>query len=150
MLTLTATVVGLLAIVVTFFSPVAAWVILVLPEIYLLVVYWILRRARPKATISELSPEANDLLARFPEFYTNPAANRSIAGVAGALGLAGLAVALVGCLQDFWWGLLFGPVNIGVMLKLSRAFEPSIFVHNESERRAHNEILTYFANKERL
>jgi hypothetical protein len=146
-LTLIATAVGLLAILLAFFSLIGAWVLLVLPGTYLLAVYWLLKRARPKAAIPELSPEANELLARFPQFYSNPTANRSIGGAAGALALAGMVVALVGCLRGFWWGLLVGLVNLGVMAKLARAFEPTLFLHDQSERQAHNQILTHFAHK---
>ena len=147
MLTVFATGVGLLAILLALFSPIAAWVLLLSAGTYLVVVYRLLKRLKPKRDSPELSPEANELLAKFPQFYSNPSQNRPIGGAAGALALAGLAVALVGCWRDFRWGLLFGLANLGVMTKLARAFEPKLFLHNQNERQAHNEIVTYFASK---
>lgn len=138
---------GLLAILLAFFWPIAAWITLAVPEAYLLAVYRLLKRKRLRAEVPELSPEANRLLGKFPHFYSNPPVNRTIGGAGGALALAGVGVALAGCVQEFWWGLFFGLVNLAVMVRIPRAFEPTVFLRGEGERQAHNEILTHFVRK---
>jgi len=149
-LVLIASAVGLIAIVSAFYYPVVSWILLALPGAYLRAVYWFLKRKTLKAAISELSPQANELLVKFPHFYSNPSANRPIGGAAGALALAGVIVAIVDCFRDFWWGLMIGLVYLGVMANLARAFEPSRFLRDEAEKRAHIEIVDYFTSKGRL
>ena len=141
---------GLLAIVVAFYFPIASWILLALPGAYLFAVYRILKGRRLRAAIPQLSPQANELLVNSPHFYTNPSANRPIGGAAGVLALAGVIVAIVGCFRDFWWGLIIGLVYLGVMAKLTRAFTPSIFLRDENQKRAHNEIMAFLANRGRL
>jgi hypothetical protein len=146
-LVLIAIAVGLIAVALAFYSLIASWLLLAFSGAYLLAVSWLLKRKKLKVAISELSPLANDLLAKFPHFYSNPSANRPIGGAAGALALAGVIVAIVDCFRNFWWGLMIGLAYLGVMANLARAFEPSRFLRDKAEKRAHIEIVDYFASK---
>jgi hypothetical protein len=139
--------VGLIAIALAFYSLSASWLLLALSGAYLLTVYWLLKRKKLKAAIPELSPLANELLVKFPHFYCNPSANRPIGGAAGALALAGIIVAILGCLRHFWWGLVIGFVYLGAMAELGKAFEPTRFLRDEAGKRAHIEIMDYFHSK---
>ncbi len=150
MIFLIAKALALLAIVLAFFSTIVAWVALLLPAGYLLAIYCLFKGRGPRNSIPELSPRANELLVKFPHFYANPFANRTISGAAGTFALAGVIVAVIGCYRGFWWGLLMGLVNLGVMTRLANAFEPTKFLRGDSEKEAHNEIMTHFGNKARL
>ncbi|MGH9431518.1 MAG: hypothetical protein ACRD3T_08230 [Terriglobia bacterium] len=147
MLFIIASALGLAAVLLAFYSPVVSWILLALPGAYLFAVYWLLRRKELKAAIPELSPRANELLVRFPHFYMNPSANRTISGAASALAAAGVIVAVVDCFRDFWWGLLIGALYLVVTAKLATAFEPKSFLRDEAEKQAHNEIMKHFAGK---
>jgi hypothetical protein len=146
-LVLIAAAVGLTAIVFALYSLVVSWILLALSGTYLLTVYWILKRKKLRAAVPGLSAQANELLLRFPHFYSNPSAHKPIGGAAGALALAGVIVAIVGCFRDFWWGGIIGLIYLGVMANLAKAFEPTRFLRDEAEKRAHIEIVDYFASK---
>src|SRR3990172_4601023 len=76
-----------------------------------------------------------------------PIAGRDFSASASTLAIAGGVIVIVGLFKGFWWGIGIGILNWFVMGMVSRAFNPSYFLVDYSEQKAHEEIISYIMRK---
>lgn len=136
----------LIAIIVAFWSPVASWCILAVPLAFFSLTLWSLRR-RPTPHVTELSTKANEMLSKFGHYYHHHFAGGDISASASTVSLSASVVAIIGCFYGFWWGIGIWVVVALVGGFLSRQFNPTNFLLDEAERRAHEEIIAWLSRK---
>jgi hypothetical protein len=139
---------SLVSIVVSFFSPLWGWIILALPFLFSIITLLSLKQKK-WSYVPELSPKANEMIRKFGHFYNMPFAGRDFSASASTLMLAGVILAVTGLFHKFWWGIAIGAVNYFVMAFVSRAFNPSIFLVDDEERFAHEEIISFIQQKQK-
>ncbi len=135
---------SLIAIVVSFFTILWAWILLALPVAFLLLTLFGLKRKRWQR-LPELSPSANARLQKYGHFYAMPFAGKDFSSAASALTLAGAIVAIIGAFKGFWWGLALGGVNYVLTAQVAKAFNPTSFLADPLEESAHAEIIALLA-----
>lgn len=137
-----ATIIGLLAIVTAFWYPIASWSLLSLPLAW---ITFTLYSVKPKSSVqtAKLSPKAKQVLSKFGHYYHRPYAGKDFSSAASGIGLASLAVAVIGTFQRFWLGILVGVVFYLAASTLARQFNPGNFLVDEEEQRAHEEIISH-------
>jgi len=138
----------LVAVITEFFSVLWGWVILALPAFFLLITL-IGVKQKKWAHIPELSNYANRMLQKFGHYYSMPFAARDFSASASTVMLAGVVVAIIGIFKGFWWGIGIAVVNWFLMAYTSRAFNPSNFLVDDRERKAHDEIISYIMEKQK-
>jgi len=139
---LLATVFMLAAFITGFFSPLWGWVILAVPEVWLVLTILSLKRQK-LGPVAELSPAANDLVRRFGHFYSRPFAGRDHSAACSALMFGGALVGLAGLVDSHWWGLGVAAANWFGMGPLAREFNPTLFFTEPEEVAAHEEIVAF-------
>jgi hypothetical protein len=137
----------LVAVISEFYSILLGWLIISLPVMFLLVTLFSLRKGAKGMYFPELSNDANRMLQKFCHYYAMPFAGRDLSGSASTVMFAGVAVAVIGIFQGFWWGLGIAALNWIVMGITARAFNPASFLVDDSERIAHDEIISYITEK---
>ena len=135
---LTATGIGLVGIVVSFWSPLASWGVLLFPLV-LLSCIWLIGRPILQQTHAELSPKANEMLTKFGHYYLWPRRCSDYSAAASAIYLCTPIVIVICCCYSFWWAIPIGVVVLFYSGFLSRQFNPTFFLLDDSERRAHEE-----------
>jgi hypothetical protein len=143
-----AIVLSLVAIATAFFSVLWAWVVLAVPIALLLITFVGLKQKRWKH-IPELSEPANTLFQKFGHYYTMPFAARDFSASSSTLIFAGVLIAVIGAIKNFWWGAAIAVANWIVMGALSRAFNPENFIANPIERLAHEEIISFIVAQQK-
>lgn len=141
-------VICLVALITEFFSVLWGWVVLALSAIFLLVTLLGVKQKKLEY-IPELSNDANRMLQKFGHYYTMPFAGRDFSASASTVMFAGVAIAIIGIFKGFWWGIGIAVVNWFLMAFISRAFNPSNFLVDHSERMAHDEIISYIIEKQK-
>jgi hypothetical protein len=142
------TLVSIAAVVVSFFSPAAAWGTLALPAVFLL---WMLASAKGQKLkhVPQLSPMANRLLQRYGHFYAMPSASRDFSSASSGVQLASAAIGIIGAIKGSWWGIPLAVVTYFVMAAAAKQLNPSLFLENPAERAAHDEIIDYMTKGSR-
>jgi len=139
---------SLISILVSFFSPLWGWIILALPFLFLIITLLILKQKK-WSYVPELSPKANEMIGKFGHFYNMPFAGRDFSASVSTLMFAGIILAIIGLFHKFWWGIAIGAVNYFGMAFVSRAFNPSLFLVDDEERFAHEEIISFIQQKQK-
>lgn len=142
MINLIVLLISFIALVASFFSIEVGWIIISIPNLYLLLTLLMLKQKKWDY-VSELSENANIMLKKFGHFYAMPFAGRDYSSSASVLMYAGAIISLVGIFYDFWWGIGIGVLNWFIMGFVSRAFNPTLFLVDYEEEIAHNEIITF-------
>jgi hypothetical protein len=128
--------------VAAFFSPIWRWIVLGLPILFLLTTLWGLKQKRWNY-VPELSPKANEMLQKFGHFYCMPFAGRDFSASASTVMWAGVILAIICLFHRFWWGIAIGLASWFIMGPVARAFDPTLFLVDDSERFAHDEIISF-------
>lgn len=141
MIEFVSTLFGIAALVASLGAPVAGWLILALPEAWLILTLVSLKRRNWPDIPSLVMPNAREMLLRHGHFYHLPLASRSYSASASRLMFFGVLVAGVGCLRGFWWGLGLGVINYIAMALIAPEFDPTRFIDDPMDRLAHDEII---------
>jgi hypothetical protein len=139
--------VGLLAIIVSFWSPLWSWLILCVAEAVILFTFMGVKSQKWKH-IPELSAPANQMLQKYGHFYTMPFAARDFSSSASAYQLASIVLGIICGFKGAWWGVAVAVVNMGLMAYVSRAFNPTVFITDPFERLAHEEVISYVMSRQ--
>lgn len=146
------TVVVLGAVVAAFFSPAAAWGILILPVCFVLLMAASVKGQKWK-NVPELSSTANALLQRHGHFYAMPHASRNFSSASSGIQFAAAAIAIIGAVRGTWWGILLAAVLWFVMAAVARKLNPTVFLEDPAadpaERAAHNEIIEFISSEQK-
>lgn len=141
--------ISLTAVIVLLFSLLWGWLILAVPAGFLLISLVVEKMKRwPK--VPELSEAANRMLEEFGHYYAMPFAGRDFSSSASTLMFAGGALGIVSVLEGFWWGIGLGILNWFVMGYVARAFNPSVFLRTAEELAAHEEVINWITNSQRV
>ena len=132
----------LVAVIVEFFSLLWGWVILFFPAVFLLLTLFTVKRKKWQY-IPELSDAANKLLQKYGHYYAMPFAGIDFSASAVTIIRAGIIVAIIGIFKGFWWGIVICIIYWICMGFFSKAFNPTSFLHDPSEKMAHEEIFNW-------
>lgn len=121
---LLVTLICLAAVITGFFSVLWGWLILGVPSAFLLLTLLALKQTN-YLDIPELSEIANQMFQEFEHYYAMPFAARAFSACARTLIFAGAAIAIIGVLKGFWWGIGIGAMTWFAMGLVSRAFNPT-------------------------
>lgn len=147
MFQLTTIVLSLVAIAISFFSLIVAWAVLAVATTPLLVMLVGVKQKRYK-NIPELSEAGNAMMQKFGHYYTMPAAGRDCSASASTIAFSGIAIAVIGAFNGFWWwGWSIAGINWLLMGLVARAFNPSHYLADSSERLAHEEVVSFILAK---
>jgi hypothetical protein len=130
------------AIVTAFFSRPLAWGFLLLPFAYLLFAGVSIRSAKPRR-IPGLSDDANWVLQKWRFHYLHP----DLCVVSGAVRLAAVIVAILGCFYGFYLGLVFGVAVCFLTFGLVPVFDPNRSMHDPMHCRGHEEVIAYIGER---
>jgi len=139
--------VGLVAIIVSFWSPIWAWVILGIAEVVILFTLMGVKSQKWKY-IPDLSEPANAMLQKYGHFYTMPFAARDFSSSASAYQLASIALGIVCGFKGMWWGVAVAVGNMMLMAFVARAFNPTVFITDPLEQLAHEEVISYVMSRQ--
>lgn len=138
----------LAGIITEFYSIMWGWLVLGAPSAYLLITLFGVK-AKKWQRIPELSEPANQMLQKFGHYYAMPFAGSDFSASASTLMVASAVVAIIGAFRGFWWGIGIGIVNWFLMGYVSRAFNPTHFLLDQSEQIAHEEIIAYITERQK-
>lgn len=137
------------AIILAFFSPLWAWV----PLLIMAGLAFVMRLSQQKRDlryIDELSPRANAMLGKYWHFYEMPFAGRDLSASTSTIQGAAVIVGLIGAFKGFWWGL-GGAVAFWLILSpLAMWFNPSNFIRGSDLEAPHDEIISWLQDRARL
>ena len=136
------------AIITEFFSILWGWLVLAFPVVFLLIRLFGVKQKKWQY-IPDLSAEANHMLQKFGHYYAMPFANRDFSASASTIMFTGVAIAIIGIFKGFWWSVGIAILNCFLMGFISRAFNPTNFLVDESEQLAHEEIISYIMEKQK-
>lgn len=146
----------IVAVVVTFTSPVAGWILYVIPTLFLWLTISVARKTWKWPEITELSARANAMIKKYGHFYNYPYASRSASAAASALTLAAIPMAIINLFQGFWWGALFAIVGYILTSRVAWQFNPTQFINDSAkkgvtdamvDKEAHEEVIDYIMKK---
>lgn len=129
-----------------FYSPIWAWSPLICFIAFLLFMLFGVKKKKWRY-VDTLSPDANQMLQRFGHYYAMPFAGRDFSGAASTIQFAGVAVGIVGALNNFYWGLgaaVVGWLSLGA---IAVAFNPSNFIRGTDLEAAHNEVIAWMMDQ---
>jgi len=138
----------LAALITEFFSVMWGWVILGVPMVFLLLLFFGLKQKKWRH-IPGLSEEANQMLQKFGYYYAMPFTGRDFSASASTIMFAGIVVAIIGIFKGFWWGIGIAILNWLVMGLVARAFNPTNFLVDPIKQMAHKEIISYIMEKQK-
>lgn len=131
------------ALVVVFFSRVAAWLVLALPLAHLTFTAFAIRiQPKPKPR-PELSPDANRLFQQWTQYYIRPFAGADFSASSSGVGLTATVLAITGCFFQFWIGIAFGVLVYFLTVYYARLFNPTNFLTSDMDRLAHQEVIQF-------
>jgi len=136
------------AVITEFFSILWGWIIFGFPAAFLFVTFIGVKQKKWQY-IPELSEAANQMLQKFGHYYAMPFAGRDFSASASTLMFAGAAIAIIGLLKGFYWGIGIGIINWFAMGMVSRAFNPTNFLADPIEQMAHEEIISYITERQK-
>lgn len=132
---------GILSVSLAFYSPVWAWVPLLLWETSFVKLLRFLRHQKVN-TVQQLSEKANQLLQLFPQNYWEAMPGVMYLRATGIAGAMGLIVGVVGAFKGSWISLAIGLINLIVMFALGPQFDLSVYFSPEYAA-AHKEVVAY-------
>jgi hypothetical protein len=138
-----------IALIWAFFSPSWAWSPLAIAAVFVMLVLLSLKRKKWQH-VDDLSPEANDLLMRYGHYYALPYSGRDFSAAVSTLMFAAVALGVLGALKGFWWGLLIGAALWFALGPIAKAFNPTNFLDNPLDQRAHEEIIRWVTTRPRV
>jgi hypothetical protein len=127
---------------VGWFSLKWGWIMLALPMVFLAWMVLTHLTQRPRA-VDALSAEANVLLCRHFVHYRFPYISVVYAHTAILTWMMCVLLAAIGAFRGHWWGLLWAPIAVMVFARVANYFNPNYGFTRQSERDAHDEILSY-------
>lgn len=136
----------MVVLILAFFNVIWSWIAIGLLSVLLSFITIVFKRRRWK-DIPELSPLANSMMQRYGHFYTLPVTCRNYSGLASALMLATVVVAIVGALDQFWWGFGLLIVSWVLLYPISKALNPGSFIRGTADEAAHQEVVGYLLEK---
>ena len=135
-----------LAVIVTFFSPIAGWALVLLVCLGFLFMLWSVWIRRP-APIPELSIAANTLFQKYAHYYRRPFAGADCSGSCSALAFGGIAIGIVSCFKSFWLGIPLAAITYITMCVASRSYNPTNYL-SASQMVAHREVFLWLKCQE--
>ena len=134
--------IALAAAIAAFWSVWLSVALLILTQAALLITLLALK-AKKFEHVSELSQEANQMLRKFGHFYNKPFAGTSYSGTASLVMLSCISAGLVFGFRQAWGPTAVAAIGFIAMGFTARAFNPTNFLVDDSERLAHQEIIQY-------
>lgn len=134
----------LACLIVGYFDIFWGWMMLTLPLGFVILMLISSLFAGKPNYCSDLSEDANRLLAQCHPHYRL----RNISQVFALIGIYGyvtaIILAVIGCCRDFWWGIAIAAIVVVMMQKIANIFHPLLWII-ESERAlsAHQEIIAF-------
>jgi hypothetical protein len=131
------------AVTCAFFHPLVAWLVIALPELFL--IWMSISLTARKWTwnqYEQLSDDAKAMFQKYGHFYSMPHAASDFSAASSLLWKANIALIAVGVFRGFWWGLAIGLPTTFIFAFLARLFDPSAFIRIPSQRAAHQEIMS--------
>ena len=141
------TFVALIGVILSFWYPVEAWILIGIAEAVIIIVLFG-QKTRKWKHVPELSQDANEMLQKFGHFYAMPFAGREFSSSASAFQLSSIVIGIICGFKFLWWGVGIAVANMFLMAYVSRAFNPTQFLLDERERIAHEEVISYITSKE--
>jgi len=142
MLQMLVILISVAAVITEFFSVLWGWLILAVPSALLLIMLFA-AKLKQWEYIPELSETANEMLQKFGHYYAMPYAGSDLSASATTLLFAGSVVAIISVFKGFWWGIGIGVINWFLMGILTRVFNPTNFLVDPLEHKAHEEIISW-------
>lgn len=142
MLQMLVILISVAAVITEFFSVMWGWLILAVPSAFLLIMLFAAKQKQWEY-IPELSETANEMLQKFGHYYAMPYAGSDFSTSATTLLFAGSVVAIISAFKGFWWGIGIGVINWFLMGILTRVFNPTNFLVDPLEHKAHEEIISW-------
>lgn len=141
------TLVALTAVVWAFWSPTWPWVPLLILATLIIVNRVIFSLRRPKHLhVDDLSPQANEMLVRFWDYYQMPNTGSDFSSSTSVIQMGAVAVGIIGAFQGLWWGLAGATIFWLVLTPIARAFNPTHFIRGTDMEVAHNEIIAWIGH----
>jgi len=139
--------IGIVSIVTAFrFSIWLAWGVLGIVSGGFLIAY-IAFHLKNLERAKDLSPEAQKVFKKFGYLYVFPNLDDDISEATDKFAWAGVILAVAGCFYEFWWGVVFGAMNLAIMKYISYHFNKSHYILEYKDVVAHDEILDYLEHK---
>ena len=138
--------IGIISIVISFYSSVWCWLILILPELYLIILYWAIKNKKYKS-LEGLSEEANFLFQRYSYYFLHQFASRDFGGSAVIIAIAGIVVGVINIFYTFYFGIGIAIINWFLMNYISNKINPYNNLWNDYERELSKEIFNYLYEK---
>lgn len=132
---------GVVSVLLAFWTPLGAWLPLLLRETYFVYLLARLRKLKVKH-IPQISEKANELLRRHPQYYWQPAAGTMYRQAASLSGVLGLVIGVIGAVKGTWVSVAIAIANLAAMMALAPRFDPTNYLTPEYAA-AHDELIAY-------
>ena len=142
MFRLASVLLGLIAVALAFAAMAWSWIPFAIGFSGLLVAYLAAHR-REFGPVPELSEAANEMVRKFGHYYVFPKGSDDVSGAASGLQLAGLVVGIVAIFDSNWFMTGFCALVWLAGVFFGRQFNPTRFLVDDQERRAHQEVLAF-------
>jgi len=146
MLTLLISLIEIAALALSFWKLWLAWVIISGIALFLLVALMAAKRKKFHL-LPALSPEANLMLQKFGHYYFMPHAGQDFSSSASGTGFALAVLSAITAYKVSWWYLGLAVIAFGAMGFIARGFNPTRFLIDDQEKKAHNEIVSHLTNR---
>jgi hypothetical protein len=125
-------------------SPVWGWIAFGAIDLFIIVMFWSVKRQYQFNHVKELSVEANAMLRRYGHYFAMPFASRDFSASAATSQFAGALLASVCVFKGSWWGIVLGLANWGLMGLVAVALSPAAVIAQDlNARLAHDEVVAY-------
>ena len=142
-------IIALVSVILCFiFHPIWGWIPIAVVDLIICIQLWAAKQKYKFNYISDLSPEANELLQRYGHYFAMPFASKDFSASAATSQFAGIALAIVGLFKSFWWGIALAVGNWFLMGFVAVSLSPvSLLVKSPSLQIAHDEIVEYITSQ---
>jgi len=134
--------IGIASIITSFYSSLWCWLIIVLPELYLVFEYWTVKQKKYKP-FNGLSEEANLLFQEYSYYFLHQFASRDFGGSAVIMAYTGAIIGIVNIFYGFYYGIGLTIVNWFLMSNISNRINPYNNLWNDYERELSKEIFDF-------
>ncbi len=132
---------SVIAVSIFFYSNLLGMVTYLIPVFYLFVNLIALKKIRVTLSL-ELSEAAKDILMRYPHWYTFPNVSKDNGSAAKILAFFGFIFVILSYINTFILGIVSFFIAILIMLNVSRKIDPSRYIKDSEQMKAHEEIIS--------
>jgi len=131
--------VGIVAIVISFYSSIWCWLILAIPELYLSIIFWSSKSKKYKI-LDNLDDSANLLFQKYSYYFLHQYAARDFSGSAALMLNAGIIIGFINIFYGFYYGIGLAVISYFLMKKISNEINPYYNVWNDHDREMSKQI----------